>query len=238
MRHSLQLAALLLTATTLYAQIHMPQLSHKEKDKGEDVSWLAPYANPSPDGRGSELTRDSRFKLFLRDHLTAHQVFWNENESLADTAIEFLGVPGQVVLDDNRYFSFDGCVPHFCPSRGLLFVDIGTPHPLVVFVAIDWVKDNKVPGQTGAEYTLWLFSNRALNIAGGTDDANTEHVPPALIHTISRWAAQPTSGSTVLPNITHTVLVDPTGTPLQVPPASLGITPASKQTPVTPETQK
>ena len=238
MRHSLQLAALLLTATTLYAQIHMPQLSHKEKDKGEDVSWLAPYANPAPDGRGSELTRDSRFKLFLRDHLTAHQIFWNENESLGDTAIEFLGVPGQVVLDDNRYFSFDGCVPHFCPSRGLLFVDIGTPHPLVVFVAIDWVKDNKVPGQTGAEYTLWLFSNRALNIAGGTDDANTEHVPPALIHTISRWAAQPTSGSTVLPNITHTVLVDPTGTPLQVPPASLGITPASKQTPVTPETQK
>jgi len=238
MRHPLQLAALILTATTLHAQIHMPQLSHKEKDKGEDVSWLAPYANPAPEGRGDELTHDSRFKLFLRDHLTAHQIFWNENESLGDTAIEFLGVPGQVVLDDNRYFSFDGCVPHFCPSRGLLFVDLGTAHPLVVFIAIDWVKDNKVPGQTGAEYTLWLFSNRALNIAGGADDASTEHVPPALIHTISRWAAQPTAGTTVIPNITNTVLVDPTGNPHQVPPASLGITPASKQPPATPETQK
>jgi hypothetical protein len=238
MRHSIQLAALLFTASIAYAQIHMPQLSHKEKDKGEDVSWLAPYANPAPDGRGDELTHDSRFKLFLREHLTAHQIFWNENESLGDTAIEFLGVPGQVVLDDNRYFSFDGCVPHFCPSRGLLFVDLGTAHPLVVFVAIDWVKDNKVPGQTGAEYTLWLFSNRALNIAGGTDDTTTEHVPPALIHTISRWAAQPTAGSTVLPNITHTVLVDPTGTPTQVPPASLGITPAPKQTSAPPDPQK
>ena len=52
MRHSLQLAALLLTASMASAQIHMPQLSHKEKDKGEDVSWLAPYANPTPEGRG------------------------------------------------------------------------------------------------------------------------------------------------------------------------------------------
>jgi hypothetical protein len=238
MRHPIQLAALLLTASMAHAQMHMPQLSHKEKEKGEDVSWLAPYATPAPDGRGNDLLRDTHFRLFLRDHLTARQIFWNENESLADTAIEFLGVPGQVILDDNRYLSFDGCVPHFCPSRGLLFVDLGTAHPLVVFIAVDWVKDNKVPGQTGAEYTLWLFSNRALNIAGGTDDASTEHVPPALIHIISRWAAQPTAGTTVLPNITNSVLVDPTGTPHQVPPASLGITPASKQTSAPPETQK
>jgi hypothetical protein len=238
MRHSFQLAALILTASMAYAQIHMPQLSHKEKDKGEDVSWLAPYANPTPEGRGDELTHDSRFKVFLRDHLTAHQIFWNENESLGDTAIEFLGVPGQVILDDNRYFSFDGCVPHFCPSRGLLFVDLGTAHPLVVFVAIDWVKDNKVPGQTGAEYTLWLFSNRPLTIDSAANEAGVEHVPPALIHTISRWAAQPTAGTIVVPNITNTVLVDPTGTPHQVPPASLGIAPASKQPSATPETQK
>jgi hypothetical protein len=238
MRRSLQLAALILTATTLHAQIHMPQLSHKEKDKGEDVSWLAPYANPTPEGRGDDLIHEPRLKPFLRDHLTAHQIFWNENESLGDTAIEFLGVPGQVVLDDNRYFSFDGCVPHFCPSRGLLFVDLGTAHPLVVFVAIDWVKDNKTPGQTGAEYTLWLFSNHPLTIDSAANEAGVEHVPPALIHTISRWAAQPTAGTTVVPNITNTVLVDPTGKPQQVPPASLGITPASKQPSATPETQK
>jgi hypothetical protein len=238
MRHTIQLAATLLTASMAYAQMHMPQLSHKEKDKGEDVSWLAPFATPAPDGRGDDLLHDSHFKVFLRDHLTAHQIFWNENESLADTALEFLGVPGQVILDDNRYFSMDGCVPHFCPSRGLLFVDLGTAHPLVVFVAIDWVKDNKTPGQTGAEYTLWLFSNRPLNIGSATDEAGTEHVPPALIHTISRWAAEPTAGSTVLPNITNTVLVDPAGTPHQVPPASLGITPVPKQTPATPESQK
>jgi hypothetical protein len=238
MRHSIQLAALILTATTLHAQIHMPQLSHKEKDKGEDVSWLAPYATPAPDGRGDDLNHDPHFKVFLRDHLTARQTFWNENESLADTALEFLGVPGQVILDDNRYFSMDGCVPHFCPSRGLLFVDLGTAHPLVVFVAIDWVKDNKTPGQSGAEYTLWLFSNRPLTIGSATDEATSEHLPPALIHTISRWAAEPTAGSTVVPNITNTILVDPNGTPHQVPPTSLGITPAPKQTSATPDPQK
>src|SRR5260370_531241 len=119
MRHLLQLAAApLLTATTAHAQLHMPQLSHKEpKETREEVAWLAPYANPAPNGRESELVHDLRFKTFLRDHFTAPQVFWNDNESLVDTILEFLSVPNQVVLDANRHLSANSCVPHFSPPH-------------------------------------------------------------------------------------------------------------------------
>ena len=230
MRHYLQLAALTLLTTTLaHAQFHMPQLSHKEKDKAEDVSWLAPYANPAPDGRSEELLRDQRLRPFLRDHLTAPQIFWNENEPLFETILEFLSQPNQVILDDNRYLTLDGCVLHFCPSRGLLYVDLGTAHPLVAFVAIDWVKENKAPGQTGSEYTLWLFANRPLTSATATDEA--ARIPAALIHAIDRWIAVPSSGSTTPPNITNTVLVDPDGTPHNVPRITLGLAPTASVTP-------
>src|ERR1700733_4098986 len=120
MRHYLQLATLTLPPATMAPpQFHMPQPSHKEKDKGEDVSWLAPYANPAPDGRGNDLIHDQRLRPFLREHLTAPQIFWNENEPLFETILEFLSQPNQVILDDNRFLSIDGCVVHFCPSRGL-----------------------------------------------------------------------------------------------------------------------
>ncbi|MCU1320937.1 MAG: hypothetical protein JWM43_586 [Acidobacteriaceae bacterium] len=222
MRHFLQLAAItLLTATTAHAQFHMPQLSHKEKDTREDVTWLALFANPAPNGRQNELIRDPRFKGFLRDHLTAPQTFWNDNEPLVDTILEFLEVPNQVVLDDNRYLSADGCVKAFCPARGLVFIDLGTAHPLVAFVAIDWVKENKTPDQSGAEYTLWLFSNRALN--PGESEVEGNRIPPALKNAIARWSGQPSSGSVAIPHITNAVLVDPNGTPHQVSPATVGV---------------
>ncbi len=221
MRRHLQLAVLTFVfATSACAQFHMPQLSHKDKDAREDVSWLAPFAVPEPDGRQNDLIRDERFKPFIREHLKAPQTFWNDNQSLTDTIMEFLAVPGKVVLDDNRYLLIDGCVLHFCPSHGLVFVDLGTDHALVVFAAIDWTKDNKIPSQAGAEYTMWVFANRPLS---------TGPIPPALTRALAHWAAQPSSGSTTLPNITNTILVDPDGTPHQVPPTTVGVTPIPQQ---------
>ena len=82
-------------------------------------------------------------------------------KSLADTALDFLSVPDKVLADENRYVTITGCVYRFCPARGLLWVDLGSPHPLVVFAAIDWIKDNKTPDQPDAEYTLWVFANHS-----------------------------------------------------------------------------
>jgi hypothetical protein len=124
----------------------------------------------------------------------------------------------------------------------MLYVDTGAPHPITAFAAIDWTKDNKTPSQSGAEYTIWIFSNRTLTTdetpAAGNDPGpdTPMHVPAPLASAVAAWATEPIPGTETYQNITHAVLVDPNGTPHQIPPAALGITahPAAASTPSQP----
>jgi len=229
MRRTLQLAAsaLLLATTALSAQmptpqppppqISSPQIKKDKKQPKENVEWLWQYGPPPADGRENQLVLDTRFQPFLAQFLTAPQTFWGNPKtgykSLAETALDFLSVPDKVLADDNRYLTITGCVFRFCPSRGMLWVDLNGPHPLVVFSAIDWIKDSKTPDQPGAEYTLWTFSNHPID---------PDHIPAALIHSIARWTAHPPQGNKEIQQITNAILVDPDGTPHQIKPASIG----------------
>ena len=223
MRRHFQLATILLFITgaaTTNAQI----FKHKEKKKA-NVEWLWQYGPPPAEGRENALVLDPRFQPFLAQYLTAPQTFWSQTgpkpKSLAETALDYLSVPGKVLADQNRYLSISGCVFRFCADRGLLWVDLGLPHPLVVFAAINWVQQNKTPDQPGAEYTLWIFSNNALD---------PDHIPAALTHSIARWTAEPPLGSTVLQIITTAILVDPDGKPHQIKPAAIGANTIEPQT--------
>jgi hypothetical protein len=212
MRRTLQLAAaffLIAGAVATRAQIHLKQ----DKPQAEDLQWLWQYTKPAPGSRENQMLLDPRFKTFLESHLTAPQSFWNKNQSLSEVAMEFLGVPGDVIGDDNRYFNANGCVPHFCPDRGLLWADLGTTHPLIVFAAINWISDNKTTDESGATYTMWVFSNRVL-------DPN--HPPAALIRSVNRWTSRPSSGSTELQNVTRVFFVDSDGTTHPVTPSAIG----------------
>jgi hypothetical protein len=193
------------------------QTTKEKKQPKENVEWLWQYSPPPAEGRENQLVLDPRFRPFLAQYLTAPQTFWGSPKTgykpLAETALDFLSVPDKVLADDNRYLSITGCVFRFCPARGLLWVDLGLPHPLIVFAAIDWVKESKTPNEPGAEYTMWIFANRPVD---------ADHVPPALIHSVARWTAEPPSGSNVIQHITNAILVDPDGTPHQVPPVTVG----------------
>jgi hypothetical protein len=231
MRLHLQLATasllLLITgaAVAMPTQTHFPQLK-RDKKQTEDLQWLWQYATPAPAGNENGLTNDPRFLSFLKQHLTAPQTFWGDPgkgrpyDPLAETALNFLSTPGKVIADDNRYLTIDGCVPHFCPDRGLLFIDLGALHPLVAFAAIDWIKENKTPDQSEAEYTLWLFANRVLN---------PDRIPSALVRSIARWTAEPLADSKTIEHITNAILVDPDGQPHQVAPAAVGANTITRQ---------
>jgi hypothetical protein len=220
-----QILAFCLLATTLApAQIHSPQINKKEKSAPENVEWIWQYTQTDTDknGRENDLVQDLHFRPFLEQFLTAPQSFWGtpidgRPRTLATTALDHLSVPDKVIADDNRYVSISGCVVHFCPARGLLWVDLNGSHHLVVFSAIDWIKDGRPTTDPLAEYTLWIFPNQPFSIAAGT------HPPPAFLHALARWAAQPLVGSGIVQNITHAILVDPDGTPHQVDPSTLGI---------------
>ncbi len=216
MRRTFQLAviALLFAATATHAQI----FKHKEdKQPKENFQWLWQYGPPPPDGRENQLVLDTRFRPLLAQEFTAPQTFWGNPKtgykSLAETALDFLSMPDKVIADDNRYLTITGCVFRFCPSRGLLWVDLDGPHPLAVFAAIDWIKDSKTPTEAGAEYTLWVFPNHPIE---------PDHIPAALIHSVARWTAHPPLGYTHIQQIRNAILVDPDGTPHPIPPATIG----------------
>jgi hypothetical protein len=219
MRRTLQLAAaalLLLAGAQGRAQIHL----YADKPPAEDLSWLWKYAEPAPNGNETALLADVRFKPLLDDHLKAPQTFWSKSKSLPDTIVEYLKHPRAVVSEANRYLTATGCVEEFCPNRGMLWIDLGSAHPLVVFAATNWVAENKATDQSGATYTLWVFTSRTLDAA---------HLPKPLARSIAPWLAEPVADGTV-EQIANVILVDPDGSPHQIQPADIGIDPTKQQT--------
>jgi hypothetical protein len=224
MRRLLQFAAALLLLTTLAPA----QAVKKPKPAPENVEWLWQYTpdDTNKPGRENDLVQDDRFRPFLDQFLTAPQTFWgtpinDRYRSLASTALDHLSVPDKVLADENRYIAISGCVVHFCPARGLLWIDLNGTHHLVVFAAIDWIKQDKPTTDPTAEYTLWLFPNDPLTIAA----SGAQHPPAALLKSLARWSAQPLPGTSIVQNITHAILVDPDGTPHELAPSTLGIAP-------------
>jgi hypothetical protein len=235
MRRQIQLAAAILliagTTAATRAQIHFKH----DKPAVEDLSWLWQYTKPTPDGNENGLTGDPHFQPFLQQHLTAPQSFWgNGSESLADAAVEFLAVPGIARADDNRYITITGCVPHFCPARGMLFVDTVGSHPLVVFAAIDWTRESHTTDEANAEYTLWIFPDRPLTSLNATDEANsTPHLPPPLQKSLGVFSAALNRGS-VPPLVTRAFVVNPDGKPHEIAASQTGVTRYQDSQPLAP----
>ncbi len=220
MRRLLQFATALLLLTTLAPT----QAVKKPKPAPESVEWIWQYTpdDTNKDGRENDLLQDTRFRPFLDQFLTAPQTFRSQLSNgkykpLADAALDLLTVPGSVLADENRYIAISGCVVHFCPARGLLWIDLNGTHHLVVFAAIDWIKADKPTTDPAAEYTLWIFPNDSLSGA--------QHPPAALLKSLARWSAQPLPGTSIVQNITRAVLVDPDGTPHELAPSALGVAP-------------
>jgi hypothetical protein len=188
----------------------------RTKRQRGDVEWLWQYSPPPAEGREHELIQDPHFLPFLQQNFTAPQSFWGlqtdgQRKTLAQTAYDFLAIPGKVLADENRYITATGSVFHFRPSRGLLFVDLNGVQPLAVFAAIDWIRDSKTTDQPDAEYTLWIFPNRVL----GTELA-PHSLPPPLQRSLIRWMTEPLPGSGIVEKVTAAILVDPDGTPHQI----------------------
>ena len=239
MTRRLQLATAAILAASLAPACSFAAKPKAERPQPENVEWLWQYTpdDVNKDGRENDLVQDLRFKPLLDQYLTAPQTFWGQPingrwRSLPNTALDHLSEPDKVLQDDNRYISISGCTVHFCPARGLLWVDLNGKHHLVVFAAIDWTKQGRPTSDPAAEYNLYVFPDDPLTVAGpGSGPA--QHVPDALTKAIGRWAAQPLAGSGIVQNITHAFLVDPDGTQHEVPPSALGVKPPPASKPDT-----
>ena len=230
MRRTLQLAVftLLLTATLdVRAQITSPDTlgprtppnpARGSRTKPTDpLQWLWAFAKPEPIGRATDLRVDARFHELLSNSFDRPQTFWGPepgaNQPLNAIIPLFLSRYGTVTTQQNRYLSVDGCVPDFCAAHGLLWFDLGTQHPLVIFAAVNWSPESHTTDEAAANYNLWVYPNRELS---------ADEIPLAFSESISHWDARLASAHRLVPHIEHATLVEPNGTPYQLTPALVG----------------
>ena len=194
---------------------------HKKQRHDQDLEWMWQYGPPPEGGREHEFIQDPSFRPFLERNFTAPQSFWGlqpdnvkdaRRKSLPDTIEDFLDVPGTVGAEENRYITVTGAVFHFPASRGLLFADLDSPHPLLAFAAIDWIRDAHTTREPNAEYTLWIFTNQQP--AAG---ASLETLSPPFRRSLTRWMATPLAGSGIVQKIRAAILVGGDGVPHQIP---------------------
>ena len=151
-----------------------------------DASWTRSFAVPfdpkaaDDQGRENGLTNDPRFEALLKASFPQRQWFWYEHGrlvSMVDLIETFIGVPGDAILDDGRYITADGCVPHDCvANRGMLWIDSQTHPARLIFSGI-----NIVSGDASQDASrLWIFSNTKLN---------WQHLPPSFLASLPRWLA-------------------------------------------------
>jgi hypothetical protein len=228
MRTPLHLAAtLLLTgALTTHAQITSPdklvapapQPHNRQAPQAiDDLQWLWPYAQPNPIGRANDLRLDERFQTLVASNFKQPQAMWSPNPAthppLATIIPLFLSKYGSVTADHARYLAIDGCVPSFCPAAGLLWIDLGTPHPLMVFAATNWIADNHATDEAAADYNLWLFPDRNV-------DANA--LPLALAEAIAHWNIRLAAAHRLVPHVAHALIIEPDGSPFALDPQLAG----------------
>lgn len=230
MRSMLQLAALTLLLTAAAGartQITSPDTlvappprnpAHAPLQPRQNLQWLWAFAQPEPIGRATDLRLDARFQALLTEDFHRGQAMWGDNPAGRDEPLDaviplFLSRYGTVTMQDNRYLTIDGCVPSFCAAHGLLWFDLGTPHPLIVFAAVNWSPESHTTAEAAANYDLWLYPDRELS---------PNELPLALTEALSHWDARLAAAHRLVPHIAQAVLIEPNGTPYALKPELAG----------------
>jgi hypothetical protein len=174
-----------------------------------DASWAREFASPSGQGRENALNGDPRFSAFLGSSLHQQQSFWLDHghfTPVAELVHTFIGVPGSVLLDENRYVMADGCVPHDCYDRGMVWIDTAAQPAAVIFVATGLVSGSQ--GNATSEH-LWLFSSTTLD---------WQNLPEAFRASLQRWY-KTNQMKGYDEKILLVTLVQPNGHMIDVPPS-------------------
>ena len=244
MRTLLQLATLSLLiaiGATTHAQITNPDnlvapppqnpARHAPAKPADDLQYLWPYTHPAPLGRANDLRLDARFQTFLHDDFKQPQSIWGTetHQPLAAIIPLFLTRYGSITADRNRYITLDGCVPRFCAASGLLWIDLGRPHPLAIFAAVTWNPNAHTVDEPTADYNLSLFSNHPLS---------PDALPLALTEAIAHRDIRLAAAHRLVPHIAHALLIQPDGTPSPLDPAMAGANTISPQPDVVTRNEK
>lgn len=203
-------AVLLLSVCTFAAAA---QSTPAHTNTSGDATWAKAYATSCPDrkytcasstnGYENAFNGDPRLPELLKHSLPQRESWWvngyGGSAPVSSIVQEFIGVPGDLLVDDNRYVTATGCVPHDCLTNGMLWIDTGTEPASVVFVAEVSIESFK--GDAGNH--LWLYASKSLNF---------EALPADLLTSITRWHNSVNSSKTIFSQrITVATLIQPNG---------------------------
>jgi hypothetical protein len=189
------IALLLFVAATLVASA---QTSSERSTAPSDAAWAKIYATdcgaamkhpcpPSTNGYENEFTGDPRFAPLLTRSLPQRESWWVNGYGgvapVSSIVQEFIGVPKDLLLDDDRYVTATGCVPHDCLTTGMLWINTETKPATVIFVGEDLVAGGQ-KGESG--YHLYLYTSREIT----TYYAGKRHIEmfaPQFLKSLARW---------------------------------------------------
>lgn len=180
--------------------------------------WLLKYrcTDCSKGNKANPLMWDKQFKPFINHYLPQKPRFqgWGKPEPMGEIATELFGVSGSMLAENDHYFVVDGCMAHACGEDGMLWVDLTSAPPLVVFAALD------LGGDDGG-YKLYLFTSRELS---------AQALPRDLRASITRWTAKLPGASDEDPIlIGRAVIVEPNEHEDRVELNAIGVAPAAQE---------
>jgi hypothetical protein len=168
------------------------QQTHAASSPAGDATWMKPFAAPCNGGAcpshgvGEEnrLSNDQRLLPLLRSSLHQKEWFFSQTHNfmpVSDIVSTFIGVPGSAILDDDRYVTADGCVPHTCDIlRGMLWIDTGAHPATLIFAATDSIDSVDYSKHIYADqFHLWLF------VSGNRRPPTA--LPPEFLSSLKRW---------------------------------------------------
>ena len=153
-----------------------------------DASWAKAYATscpqykhpcpPSTDGYENAFNGDSHLPGLLKQSLPQRESWWVNGHAgsapVSSIVQGFIGVPGALIVDDDRYVTANGCVPHACAIIGMLWIDTGMRPATVIFVAEVMIEDLK----GGDANHLWVYTSALENFGA---------LPPNFLTSLKRW---------------------------------------------------
>ncbi len=138
---------------------------------------------------------------------------------VAELAQQFMGVPGRVLVNENRFVTANGCVPHDCADRGMLWIDTATAEkPALIFAATGNISNG--PADRNSQIHLWLFSSARLN---------WDKLPPPFPSSLNQWWNKTTAvwNEWVPEKIVLVTLVQPSGEMVDLSPSLFAFTPTA-----------
>lgn len=145
-----------------------------------DLMWVREYAKAGETGNENGLNGDPRFDALLKASFHQGQRFWMDHGSFApvsEVVHQFIGVPGNMVIDQDRYVTANGCVPHDCNDGGFVWIDTRSlGKPLVLFVATGMVSGDSPNKEMHMH--LRVFASRKVN---------WQRMPPSFMQSFAHW---------------------------------------------------